>query len=194
MRTKILSLIAIVTMSFALNAQIDRSKMPKPGPDPVVKLGDAEKFSLKNGMTVIMVENHKLPRVSANLTIDNKPVFEGEIAGVSSMMGSLLGRGTTTISKDDFNEKVDYLGANVNFSSRGAFASSLKRYFPEVLALMADGVKNSQFTQEEFDTFENYFNEDNWIIMQTEFEEVVKFEIGAIINDKDEFDWKFGKK
>lgn len=151
MRTKILSLIAIVTLSFALNAQIDRSKMPKPGPDPVVKLGDAEKFTLDNGMTVIMVENHKLPRASANLTIDNKPFFEGEISGVSSMMGSLLGRGTATISKNDFNEKVDYLGASVNFSSRGAFASSLKKYFPEVLALMADGIKNSQFTQEEFD-------------------------------------------
>lgn len=151
MRTKILSLIAIVTLSFALNAQIDRSKMPKPGPDPVVKLGNAEKFTLDNGMTVIMVENHKLPRASANLTIDNKPFFEGEIAGVSSMMGSLLGRGTATISKNDFNEKVDYLGASINFSSRGAFASSLKKYFPEVLALMADGIKNSQFTQEEFD-------------------------------------------
>ena len=37
------------------------------------------------------------------------------------------------------------------FFSGGAFAASLKRYFPEVLALMADGVKNSQFTQEEFD-------------------------------------------
>jgi hypothetical protein len=49
----------------------------------------------------------------------------------------------------------------------------------------------SKFTQEEFDTFENYFNEENWIILQTEFNEVVKFEIGAIINDKDEFDWKF---
>ena len=49
----------------------------------------------------------------------------------------------------------------------------------------------TKFTQEEFDTFENYFNEDNWIIFQTEFDEVVKFEIGAIINDKDEFDWKF---
>jgi hypothetical protein len=48
-----------------------------------------------------------------------------------------------------------------------------------------------KFTKEEFDTFENYFNEDNWIIFQTEFDEVVKFEIGAIINDKDEFDWKF---
>jgi hypothetical protein len=51
----------------------------------------------------------------------------------------------------------------------------------------------SKFTQEEFDTYENYFNEENWIILQTEFEEVVKFEIGAIINDKDEFDWKFKK-
>ncbi|MBF7090220.1 hypothetical protein IUY40_01510 [Flavobacterium sp. ALJ2] len=52
----------------------------------------------------------------------------------------------------------------------------------------------TKFTQEEFDTFENYFNEENWIIFQTEFEEVVKFEIGAIINNKDEFDWKFPTK
>jgi hypothetical protein len=52
----------------------------------------------------------------------------------------------------------------------------------------------TKFTQEEFDTFENYFSEENWFILQTEFEEVVKFEIGAIINQKDEFDWKFGKK
>ena len=49
----------------------------------------------------------------------------------------------------------------------------------------------TKFSQEEFDTFENYFNEENWIILQTEFHEVVKLEIGAIINDKDEFDWKF---
>ena len=58
--------------------------------------------------------------------------------------------------------------------------------------LIQKGLKT--FTQEDFDTFENYFNEENWIILQTEFDEVVKFEIGAIINDKDEFDWKFGKK
>jgi hypothetical protein len=48
-----------------------------------------------------------------------------------------------------------------------------------------------KFTKEDFDTYENYFNEDNWFILQTEYEEVVKFEMGAIINDKDEFDWKF---
>ena len=151
MKTKILSLVAILAMSFAVSAQIDRSKMPKAGPAPKVKLGEAKKFTLKNGLTVIMVENHKLPRASATLTIDNSPTSEGDKAGLSSMMGSLLGRGTSNISKDDFNERVDYLGASVGFSSRGAYGFSLKKYFPEILELMADGVKNSLFTQEEFD-------------------------------------------
>ena len=151
MKTKILSLVAILAMSFTSIAQIDRSKMPEPGPAPKVKLGESKKFILKNGLTVIMVENHKLPRASVNLTIDNYPSFQGDKAGVSSMMGSLLGRGTTNISKDEFNERVDYLGAYLSFSSGGAYGASLKKYFPEILELMADGVKNSQFTQEEFE-------------------------------------------
>ena len=151
MKTKILSLVAILAMSFTSIAQIDRSKMPEPGPATKVKLGESKKFILKNGLTVIMVENHKLPRASVNLTIDNYPSFDGDKAGVSSMMGSLLGIGTTNISKDEFNERVDYLGASLSFSSGGAYGASLKKYFHEILELMADGVKNSQFTQEEFE-------------------------------------------
>ena len=48
-----------------------------------------------------------------------------------------------------------------------------------------------KWTKESYDTFENWFNEEQWIVLQTEFDEVVKFELGAIINDQDEFDWKF---
>ena len=151
MKTKILSLVAILAMSFAVNAQRDLNKQPKPGPAPKVQLGKAEKFKLPNGLQVIMVENHKLPRASASLTIDNKPVAEGSKAGLADLMGGLLGNGTTSISKDDFNEKVDYLGAFVSYSKDGAYASSLKKYFSEVLGLMADGVKNPVFSQEEFD-------------------------------------------
>lgn len=51
----------------------------------------------------------------------------------------------------------------------------------------------NKWAEEEFDTFENSFNEDNWLILQSEFGDVVKVEVGAIINDKDEFDWKFKK-
>ena len=151
MKIRIYTLISLFFLSVSAFSQVDRSKMPKPGPAPQVKLGKAKKFKLKNGLTVIMVENHKLPRVNATLTIDNPPKTEGEKAGLASMMGSLIGRGTPNITKDAFNERVDFLGANVSFGSSSAFASSLTKYFPEVLGLMADGVKNSQFTQEEFE-------------------------------------------
>jgi hypothetical protein len=47
------------------------------------------------------------------------------------------------------------------------------------------------FEKESFDTIDNQFNEANWVIFQVEFEEVIKVELGATINSKDEFDWKF---
>ncbi|HRA73889.1 MAG TPA: pitrilysin family protein, partial [Flavobacterium sp.] len=42
-------------------------------------------------------------------------------------------------------------GANVNFSSQGAYASSLSKYANRILELMADGALNPNFTQVEFD-------------------------------------------
>src|SRR5690606_5626743 len=54
-------------------------------------------------------------------------------------------------SKDAFNEEVDFLGADINFATNGAYASSLSKYANRVLELMADGALNPVFTQEEFD-------------------------------------------
>jgi len=47
------------------------------------------------------------------------------------------------------------------------------------------------WTKEDYDTTENHFNESNWLILQSEYNAVIRVEIGAIINDNDEFDWKF---
>ncbi|MEZ4838674.1 hypothetical protein [Flavobacterium sp.] len=55
--------------------------------------------------------------------------------------------------------------------------------------LSKKGLKS--FESESFDTVTNLFNEDFWTILQTEFDEVIKVEIGAIIKNQDEFDWKF---
>ncbi len=55
--------------------------------------------------------------------------------------------------------------------------------------LTAIGINN--FTQDVIDTYDTYFNEQNWLILQSEFDEIVKIEIGAIINNDDEFEWKF---
>ena len=155
MKTKIVSLILLFLLSITVTAQIDRSQQPKSGPAPKINLGKPQTFELKNGLKVLVVENHKLPRVSASLTIDNSPIFEAEKAGTSSLTGSLLGSGSKKMTKDAFNEEVDFLGAQIFFSSQGAGLNSLTRYFPRVLELMADAALNPVFTQEEFDKERN---------------------------------------
>jgi hypothetical protein len=47
---------------------------------------------------------------------------------------------------------------------------------------------------ESFDSTENHFNESNWLILQSEYETIIRVEIGAIINDNDEVEWKFKGK
>ena len=143
--------ILLLLLTFTVFAQIDRSQQPQPGPAPVIQLGEPERFILNNGLTVLIVENNKLPRAAVSLSLDNSPIAEGELAGVSAMTAALLGKGSATIDKDSFNEEVDFMGATINFGSQSASASSLSRYFGRVLELMADAALHPNFTQEEFD-------------------------------------------
>ena len=149
MKKLIIACIAVF-IAISTQAQIDRSTMPKPGPAPEINLKDAQRFEMDNGLKVLVVENHKLPRVSAQLTIDNNPILEGDKAGVASLTSSLLGNGSKNISKDEFNEEVDFLGARLSFGSQSAFASSLTKFFPRIMELMADAAINPNFTQEDF--------------------------------------------
>jgi predicted Zn-dependent peptidase len=128
----------------------DRSQ-PKPGPSPTINIKKPETFSLPNGLKVLVVENHKLPRVSFNLSIDNAPFAEGNKKGVDELTSSLIGNGSVKTSKDAFNEEIDFLGANINFFSSGASASGLSKYAKRILELMAEGALTPNFTQDEFD-------------------------------------------
>ena len=146
---KTIYLLTSLFLTIIMQAQ-DRPQ-PKPGPSPAIKFGTTKTFELKNGLKVIVVENNKLPRVSYNLTIDNMPYAEGNKKGVADLASSLIGNQTKTMSKDAFNEEIDFLGANINFGADGAYASGLSKYSKRILELMADGSLNSIITQEEFD-------------------------------------------
>lgn len=146
---KIIVVLSGLFLTLTMQAQ-DRTQ-PKPGPSPVININKPQSFTLPNGLQVLIVENHKLPRVSFNLSIDNTPYVEGNKKGVDDLTSSLIGNGSTTISKDAFNEEIDFLGANLNFYSSGASGSSLSKYSGRILELMAEGALNPNFTQEEFD-------------------------------------------
>ncbi len=147
---KISYIAAAFLISGMLSAQkLDLNAMPKPGPTPTINIAKPKTFTLPNGLQVLVVENNKLPRVSATLSMDRPPIYEGAIAGVNSIMAEQLGKGTKTISKDDFNKKIDFLGANLNFNAKGAFSNSLSKYFPQVINLMADAIINPNFNAKE---------------------------------------------
>ncbi len=90
---------------------------------------------------------------------------------------------------DDENLKLGYIissNADLELFSEKIINKSWQS-IEEVLT--NKGIKSLE--KENFDTVDNYFNESNWMIFQVEYNEVIRFELGAIINDKDEFDWKF---
>ena len=150
MKKIILSFIALI-FTLSINAQLDRSVMPLGGPSPKIKLDKPKEFKLKNGIRVLVVENHKLPRINYSLRFDRKPIVEGEKTGVISLLGSMLGNGTTNIPKDDFNEEVDFLGAGINVGFGSGFAFTLTKNNERVLDLFSDAVINPLLTEEEFE-------------------------------------------
>lgn len=151
MKIKTTIIIALFFISLGINAQIDRTQQPQPGPAPKINLGKPETFELKNGLKVMVVENHKLPKVTASLILDNGPIFEGDKAGLISIAGGMMGNGTTNIPKDKYHEEVDFLGASLYIGSQSASFNTLSKYFPRILELLADGIQNPLLTQEEFE-------------------------------------------
>lgn len=127
------------------------STQPKPGKSPIINIKKPQTFTLSNGMKVLVVENHKLPRVTFNLTLDNALFLEGNKKGVDELTSNLIGKGSKKILKNLFNEEIDFLGADIHFSSHGATAKSLSKYSGRVLELLAEGSLHPNFTQEEFD-------------------------------------------
>ena len=146
----ILALSACFMQGSIAQVKPDRSKRPAPGPAPVIALKDPVIFNLPNGMTVLVVENHKLPKVRASLNIDAGPVLEGKKAGVMDMMGQMLGEGTQTKTKDKFDEEVDMIGASVSLHSTGSNVAALTRYFDKAFMLMADAMEHPSFPAESF--------------------------------------------
>lgn len=145
--------ISILLTLFFVTGIMQAQNRPQPtqGPAPKVQIKKPQSFVLKNGLKVMVVENHKLPRVSFTLTLDNPPFAEGNKKGVDDLTSSLLGNGSKKTSKDAFNEEIDFLGANINFYTQGASAATLSKYAGRVLELVAEGALNPNFTQEEFD-------------------------------------------
>tara|TARA_B100001109_G_scaffold117961_1_gene96156 strand:- start:697 stop:2829 length:2133 start_codon:yes stop_codon:yes gene_type:complete len=153
-------LLFVLSLIFTLNIYgqesdyvkpIDRSVQPKQGKTPTIDLKKPSIFTLKNGLTVIVVENKKLPTFSLRISIDNPPTSEGDKSGLSQLSNALFGEGSKNIPKDEFNEEVDYLGASISMGMGFAYANGLSKHKERIFELLSDASLNPNFTKDELD-------------------------------------------
>src|ERR1043165_7332682 len=153
---KTLALAAAIVISVANLAalgqqQLDRTKVPPPGPTPVLRVPTWTKTQLANGATLIVSESHTLPLVSFSITfVGGSNQFEpAERHGVASMTASMLSEGTTTKTGDQISDALQLLGTNVG-ANVGAEDGSLSfvstaKNFDATLAILSDMMLNPTF-------------------------------------------------
>jgi len=122
-----------------------------------VKLPKAVETTLPNGLTVLIMEDHRFPTVSVQLNISGAgPLYEpANLPGLANVTAQLLREGTKSRSSKQFAEEVDTLGATINanagFGSAATLltgqglSDNLDQWFP----LMVDMLLNPTFPAEE---------------------------------------------
>lgn len=147
---QIITLVALVAIT-GVYGQLDRSVRPNPAQAPTININDSEVFKTSNGITVVLSENHKLPRVSFDLVMGASPIAEGPKAGVNSIMGQLVLSGTSNRTKDVLDAEVDYMGATLNADGNSLYLSCLTKHLDKALGIMQDVVLNTTFPESEFE-------------------------------------------
>jgi zinc protease len=146
---KSLYLLVVLILTNSVFAQLDRSQRPAPAAAQKINIPASQVFTTSNGITVILSENHKIPKVSIELSLGNTPRLEGNKAGLADFTGSLLMSGTTTRSKDQLDREIDFIGADLSAGSSSMYLGCLTKHLSKGLDLMTDVLYNANFPESE---------------------------------------------
>lgn len=151
MRKIFLNIALMLFVSLGAFAQLDRSIIPSAGPATKLNFGKSTKFELKNGLKVIVVENHKFPTISYSLRFNATPICEGDKAGYVSMAGSLMRAGTTSRTKTQIDDEIDFIAGGLNTGASSIGGHALKKHNEKLLDLICDVTFNPTYPTEELE-------------------------------------------
>ena len=131
-----------------VSREILRVKLPKP-----------TEAKLSNGLTVLILEDHRAPFINLQLHIDGAgALFEPRrMAGLANATAQMLREGTSSRSSIQIAEQIDRLGAalgaGASFGSPDTVlsASGLSHNFDEWFAIAADVLLRPSFPAEELE-------------------------------------------
>jgi zinc protease len=132
-----------------VSAEVLHVKMPRP-----------VERKLKNGLRVLVIENHRVPIVTMQLILPATTLKDPEgKPGVAAATAYMISQGTSTRTSRQIAEEVSGLGAGLSVSSPWGsastrmYASALSENLDPLLAIMADELLHPTFPQDELDNW-----------------------------------------
>lgn len=113
-----------------------------------------ERFVLKNGLTVELVEDHRVPWTTVSLGIRTGMVNDPtDHKGLASMTVDMLTEGTKTRTSKQLAEQIDYIGGAFSTTAGSDFTylstSGMSQYNDRLFELFSDVLLNPTFPEDE---------------------------------------------
>jgi zinc protease len=152
---RVLVLLLLLACACALGRKPAWELPPPPARDaPVVQEGSLQRAELDNGLEVLVLEDHRLPRVWLGVTVRRGAGIVGrERAGLASFTAELMGRGAGERDALALAQAVDEIGASLRVASdwdqMSVSVAGLSRDLERLLEILADVALRPRFEAHE---------------------------------------------
>lgn len=153
MKTLKILLPLILVLTFSSHNLFAQGKKTSQGAS--YRMPGYEKFTLDNGLTVYLMEQHEVPLIYLSLAAPGGSIYDGNKAGLAFFTAEALHFGTKSFTKDQIEETFDFYGAS--FSSRAINesarinASFASKDMDKILPIVKEMIVNPVVDKTEFE-------------------------------------------
>ena len=131
-----------------------RSQAPAPLPARVISIPTPHEMTLANGLTVVVVEDSRLPLVSYRLAFRVGGAFDPpDLPGLTDLLAGLMPEGTTSKTSKEIAEEIARMGASLSAGANSDYtivgASALSQFNDPVMDLLAEVALEPSFPENE---------------------------------------------
>ena len=121
-----------------------------------IQIPPVSRDTLANGLTVILMEYHKVPVIDLRLVVHGGSAQDPDsLPGVASMTTGLMREGTTTRTSTEISEAIDLLGGSLSVAAGADYCAAntevMTKDLDTGLSLFADVILNPVFPDQEID-------------------------------------------
>ena len=141
-------------VSTSTSGAVIKGKAPVAKDLLTIRFPKPKSFTLTNGVTVYVLEDHRFPAVHMRLSMRAGALYEPR-PGVAEMTAAMMTEGTTTRTSMQLAEETSNIGANVNVGSAAdtstVSVSGLSETTDTLINVMADVLEHPTFPSDRLD-------------------------------------------